>query len=973
MTKIKLNPEQKKAVEFGFGPLLVVAGAGTGKTGVITQRIKHLLDADNAEVLVDKDSDIKKDPEALEVSPKNILALTFTEKAATEMLERVDDVMPLGYEEPWINTFHSFADKILKAEALEIGLDPSYKILTSPQQWLLFRQNLFEFDLEYFRPLGNPTKFISAILKFISRLQDENISPQEFLKFASDFEGDKEEKDRWLELAKTYQKYEEIKIKNSRLDFGDLITWTIKLFKDRPNILKKYQNQFRHVLVDEFQDTNYAQYELLKILCPVESLKKRSFLVVGDDSQSIYKFRGAAVSNILQFMDDYKDAEMVTLVKNYRSTQQILDAAYKVVQNNNPDTLESKLGISKELKSQNEKDKGSLEVFELASGEEEAEFVVRKIVDLLSRESELNFKDVAILARANSHLDTFLLALRRFGMPYQLVGNRGLYDREEIRNILALVRAVINPLDSISLYRVLHIDAFEISTELVANLLATSKYKKIPLWESVKNAEDDEVQILKNKILNYQDQIAKKSPVEFVFGMLTDINYLGGFLKEETVENELCVRNINSFLEKIKQFEIEFRSNSSTRELPTVVDLVDYLDLMIEAGEDPAQAEIEDFNTVSLMTVHASKGLEFPVVFMVNLVSDRFPTRNRKDAIELPDVVVKEDLPQGDPHVQEERRLFYVGMTRAMKHLILTYAKNYGGKRDKRLSGYVEETQITPIKTDQKTQEEKEIQEQESLFGLNSGFRDPITTKTDSIKLKFLSYSQVNTYDTCPLMYKYRYIMNVPTGPNHALSFGNTIHATLNDYHKIKMHRPVDHEEILELYEKNWDPLGYIDAAHRELRFESGKTLIEDYWNKTKDEKIDHVGLEKSFNVYIAGTRFFGKIDRIDPLPNGGVEIIDYKTGSTKDQKFVDKDKQVTFYAIAAKEALGLDPKKLTYYYVESNEKLSTTRNEEDIQNLKAEVKEVVEDIKAQEFKAKPGMHCSWCDYKEICPFAYRK
>src|SRR3989344_4910079 len=443
MAWMKLNLDQKKAVGFGVGPLLVVAGAGTGKTSVITHRIKHLIQKQN-------------------VAPKDILALTFTEKAAGEMLDRIGDVMPLGYEEPWMATFHSFADRLLRAEGLEIGLDPSFKILSFPQQWILFRKNLFKFELKYFRPLGNPTKFISAILKFISRLQDENISPQEFAKFAKSFKGDVEEKLRWQELAKTYQKYQELKIEASAMDFGDLIVWAIKLFNDRPAILKRYREQFKHVLVDEFQDTNHAQYELIKLLAAVKKLNDRSLLVVGDDSQSIYKFRGAAVSNILEFMNDYSDAKTITLLRNYRSGQTILDPAYKLIQNNNPDTLEVKLGISKELKSMVDEVSAKPEAFLMEDGEQEVDFVIRKILEILAEETTYTYKDFAILARANSQLDPFIFALRRYGLPYQLVGNRGLYDREEGRDVTALLKVIVDPSDGLSLYRVLNIDSFAI-------------------------------------------------------------------------------------------------------------------------------------------------------------------------------------------------------------------------------------------------------------------------------------------------------------------------------------------------------------------------------------------------------------------------------------------------------------------------------------------------------------------------------
>src|SRR3990170_5095616 len=439
---MKLNLDQKKAVGFGVGPLLVVAGAGTGKTSVITHRIKHLIQ--------------KK-----KVSPKEILALTFTEKAAGEMLDRVGDVMPLGYEEPWISTFHSFADRILHTEGLEIGLDPSFKVLSGPEQWILFRKNLFKFELKYFRPLGNPTKFISAILKFISRLQDENISPEDFEKFVQSTSLENEEKERIFELAHVYTEYTRLKLEKSKMDFGDLITWTLKLFKERPHILEKYRKQFKHVLLDEFQDTNFAQYELIKLLCPLE-MEDRSLVVVGDDSQSIYKFRGAAVSNILQFMEDYPKAERVTLLKNYRSGQKVLDPSYKLIVNNNPDTLESKLGISKELISQIKTKGISPEICQAEGLEDEVGFVIKKIYEVLGKEPEYTYKDVAILARANSHLDPFLMALRKHGLPYQLVGNRGLYDRDEIRDVIALLRVIANPKDGVSLYRVLNIPSLEI-------------------------------------------------------------------------------------------------------------------------------------------------------------------------------------------------------------------------------------------------------------------------------------------------------------------------------------------------------------------------------------------------------------------------------------------------------------------------------------------------------------------------------
>lgn len=967
----ELNKDQMKAVEHSTGPILVVAGAGTGKTRVITERIKHLIQEKNSD-------------------PQEILALTFTEKASQEMVSRVGDIMPLGYEEPWIYTFHSFADRVLRERGIEIGLDPSYDILSSSDQWLLIRKNLFDLNLKYFRPLGNPTKFISSILSFISKLQDENILPKDLehhvkhLKYESD-----EEKEKWEELSYIYTQYEAIKVRNSKMDFGNLILWLIKLFKDRPNILAEYQKQFKHILIDEFQDTNFAQYELIKLLFPLDkNSPERSLLVVGDDSQSIYKFRGAAISNILQFMEDYKNANNVTLLRNYRSTQEILDPAYKLIRNNNPDTLEFKLGISKELVSEvssptesssKKKPKASKaskkvnkyqcpqpKILQTESLEDEVETVISTIMEILAIEPEYTYKDIAILARANNHLDPFVMALRKYGLPYQLVGNRGLYDRDEIRDILAILKIIINTTDGISLYRALNIDSLGIPYQEISDLLSKSRYRKVSLWEQTKESNNEAVQKLVKTVEDFQKKITKSTPTEMVFELINNIGYQNQFLEEETVENELCIKNLNLFLQKIQGFEVDH--HTETKEMPTIVDLVDYLDMVIEAGENPAQAEIEDIDTINLMTVHSSKGLEFPVVFMVNLISGRFPTRNRGDAIEVPEDLIKETLPTGDEHIQEERRLFYVGMTRAKRYLYLTFGNNYGGKRDNIPSGYLNETglEIEEIKN---TQEKKD--KQKGLFGVETKFRDPKIMKIEGKVPEYISYSQIDNYLICPLRYKYSYTLRVPTPPNHSLSFGNTIHETLKEFHTQKMFgkRPTL-EELLSIYEKRWDPLGYVDEKHRKQRFESGKDLLKKYYEKNIDLDVKHVGLEKSFVLDIDGIKLKGKIDRIDKLPDGKVEIIDYKTGTTKTQKEVDDDVQMTIYTMAATEALKIRPDMLSLYYLESGDKLSTNRTAKQVEAQKEIIKGVVEGIKEGNFEPKPGYDCKWCDYKEICPFA---
>ena len=380
-----LNPEQKKAVAHVGRPLLIVAGAGTGKTTVVTRRIAWLINE-------------KKVP------ADQILALTFTDKAAGEMEERVEALLPLGYFDMWISTFHSFGERILKEHALDIGLPTNFKLLSETEQWLLIRENLDEFELDYYKPKANPTKFIQALVKHFSRLKDENITPEEYIKFAENKKQDKDammndggeydEGVKLMEVASAYAMYQKILLDNSALDFGDLITYTIKLFKERPAILKKYQEQFKYFLVDEFQDTNYAQYDLIKML----SLPDNNLTVVGDDDQSIYKFRGASVSNIMEFKKDYKKCEEVILVNNYRSGQKILDLSHEFVQQNDPDRLEAKLKIDKNLKAKAVKE-SEVKYIPFSTQEEEAKGVVEKIIELKNNKN--NWSDFATFLPKN--------------------------------------------------------------------------------------------------------------------------------------------------------------------------------------------------------------------------------------------------------------------------------------------------------------------------------------------------------------------------------------------------------------------------------------------------------------------------------------------------------------------------------------------------------------------------------------------
>ena len=369
-----LNVQQQEAVTSTEGPLLIIAGAGTGKTTAITRRIAYLIEKKLAK-------------------PSEILALTFTEKAAGEMEERVDVLVSYGYIDTWIGTFHSFGNRVLQENAIDLGLSPDFKVLTRPSQILFFQQNLFAFKLSYYRPLSNPTKFIEAILQFISRCKDEDISPVDYKRYVRKFKKTNPRKlgltkkeweaevERQEELANVYERYESLKTNAGLVDFGDQITLTLKLFREKPTILKKYQQQFKYILVDEFQDTNWAQNELVKLLAK----PKDNICVVADDDQSIYRFRGAAISNVLEFKKTYLQAKIVTLLENFRSGQPILDSAYRLIRHNDPDRLEVKENINKKLLAVNKNSSGPPKEIYAETLSDEADAVAKKIENLTKK------------------------------------------------------------------------------------------------------------------------------------------------------------------------------------------------------------------------------------------------------------------------------------------------------------------------------------------------------------------------------------------------------------------------------------------------------------------------------------------------------------------------------------------------------------------------------------------------------------
>lgn len=972
-----LNADQKKAVKNITGPLLIIAGAGTGKTTTIIEKIAYLI-------------------EKKKVKPENILGLTFTEKASNEMEERIDQRLPFGYFQLNISTFHSFCDQVLRSESSHIGVSPLYRLLSEAETVMFLRENLFLFKLKYFRPLGNPNKFLDALLQHFSRLRDEDISPSQYLSWAKKINKkssiDKEEREKNLELANAFNAFQTIKQRENVFDYADLIFYTVELFRKRPHILKRFQKLYEHILVDEFQDTNIAQYSLIRLLAPPKT--KPNLTVVGDDSQAIYKFRGASVSNILAFMKDYKSSKQITLKNNYRSSQIILDRAYKLIKHNDPDTLEAKLGISKELtamRSHPERVKraeGSPDIQTLVSdrGEDEADQIAKEIKSL---NKKYKFSDIAILVRANNHAEAVTRALSQHGVPYQFLGPGALFKQPEVKDLIAYLNVLANLDDSVSLYRVLEMDLFDISSRDTSFILTFARRASLTLFEAIEIiinpdlAENNNyikhlpkisidtkktVGIIYTLIQKHLNRVKRDTAGQILYYFLEDSGYLQKIAKYKTEKDERVALNISKFFDKLKSYEI-------THEDANIYAAVDFIKMSMELGESPNAVDLDKelYDAVKILTIHSAKGLEFPVVFLINLTQDRFPTRERKETIPIPKELIKETLPSGDFHLQEERRLFYVGMTRAMERLYFTASRYYGeGKRLRKFSPFIYES-LDEKRLLQIFATQKEEKNQLSIFEFKK--EKEIHPPKKLAQQTTLSFTQIDTYQLCPLKYKYQYILKIPTNPAGQASLGTSVHNTLEQFYTEYINnKNIKKERLLELFDESWIPMGFTSKSDENNSKEAGKKMLLNYFKTFHTKTLNILDLEKAFKIKIgSGEDIFinGKIDRLDSTSKNGIEIVDYKTGKTQEEKKLKNSLQLSIYLLAATDK-GLYNKKLsdvslTFYYLQDNKKITVDQTEETLQKAKENILEAVENIKAENFKPKKGPACNFCQFKIIC------
>ena len=644
-----LNPAQREAVEQTEGPILILAGAGSGKTRVLTTRIGYLM----------KEKKVKAE---------NILAITFTNKAANEMRERVDET--LNDEDTsamWITTFHSCCVRILRKSINKIGYNRSFVIYDSSDQVTLVKDCLRE--LNYSEKAMDPKYIISVI----SNAKDKLINPKQFReKYKNDFSKSK--------IADVYALYQDRLKRNSALDFDDLISKTVELFREHEDVLDFYRNRFRYIMVDEYQDTSRAQYELVRLLAQGH----QNICVVGDDDQSIYGWRGADIRNILEFERDYDDVHVIKLEQNYRSTQIILDAANYLIKNN----IERK---RKKLWS--EKKEGELIKIQLAETEvDEAEFVANTISTMV-RTGERSYKDFAVLYRANAQARPVEDALNRAQIPYNIYGGTKFYERKEIKDMVAYLRVIQNPQDDISLKRIINVPRRGIGLRTIEKIEDRASLKEESLYSVLIDIDgnSDISRKAKASINGFVDimstfrSLKQIYPASKMIEKVMDITgYLDELEKDKSEESQDRIENLKEFISVAMEFESKNEDTSLEAFLTNVA-------LTSEPNEEEEHAD-----RVSLMTIHSAKGLEFPVVFLTGMEEKLFP-------------IARAIASMQDTQIEEERRLCYVGITRAKEELFMTMTGKrtlYGRTNHSVASRFIEEFQDDCVERLNKVQKE---------------------------------------------------------------------------------------------------------------------------------------------------------------------------------------------------------------------------------------------------------------------------
>jgi DNA helicase II / ATP-dependent DNA helicase PcrA len=996
-TASALNREQRAAVEHGQGPLLVVAGAGTGKTRVITERIGYLLESNP------------------HLAGENILGLTFTDKAAGEMKHRVLNAMGDRAEGVWLSTFHKFClDKILRAANAEI------QPLDELDHKILLRRNIGQLQLKHFKRLQEPSEFLEDFVTFFSRCQDELVTPDDYRRYVESlrrkFESQKnflepdeqalqqEEIEQQEELARAFCVSQQLLRERSLTTFGAQLLDAVTLLRTDAALLAQLRDQYRYILVDEFQDTNIAQLELLGLLAGEE----RNIMAVGDHNQAIYRFRGASYGSFTIFLRRFCGAReprltsptrrfLVTLSQNYRSTKRILNVARAVIRHNEQSPLLPENRLTTENRA-GEK----IRVVEFGGLMEEAHWIASEIDGL--HEAGAPWHNMAVLYRRHTHRDLLVGALQQRSIPF-VIRRFSILSTTIVRDLLAWLRLIGQPSDNVACARVLAAPYWGLEPrDLVRLAERAEKNQRRPLSEELEPAQNELPFSGESKrlaelvaLLNRLRQSARRKSVGELLDELiaaleiaplsaeADRYYLDRFVSfVRDWERKILTESESAQVSRLAAADVERKKGKQLR------DFLEYLYYFNEARGDIYIEDQPAEDAVELMTVHAAKGLEFSHVFVLRLSRNDFPCSQRRPVFEFPPELMKEERPEGDFHIQEERRLFYVALTRARQRLTLSTVINKWKRPSLFLEDFLEDQQVktfdaqqlapkvvVPVIQEEAAPAPDPVEPLDLFSGLRKvsrayscvalwakAFHPP---KPEPLQL---SPSAISEYEHCPMKYMFHRLWSIRGGPHAQATFGSVMHTTIKEFvGEMRDGRKIPFEEILTIYEREWSSAGFPDDYHENEYRKAGRDQLEVFYSTYVAAPAEVVYQEKAFELPLEHQIIVtGRIDQVNRIAKKQFEIVDYKTGRPKEAKKAADDLQLSVYALAARDVLEIEPTRLVFYNLMTNETVVTSRDDKALAATKQRIAEVADQIRRGQFSPKPSFGCTSCDYKPLCP-----
>ncbi len=939
----RLNSDQREAAEHGQGPLLVLAGAGTGKTAVLAARYQVLI-------------------QMRDVAPEAIVVLTFTDKAAGEMLDRIEQDAPILAGERWLSTYHAFAQRLLREEGWQSLVGSAFRIVTPVEEWELMRAVLFELKPPLLFAAQRPHEMIRPLLKLIERAKQELVTPEDFARAAAALPSDGGgPSDRMQQAAAVYARYQSRLIARHLLDFDDTIAYLVQLLEQQPAVLERYQQQFQYLMVDEFQDSNFAQSRLLEML----AARHRNLAVVGDDDQSIYKFRGASLANLTRFTRLFPEARVVRLEQNYRSSANILRAANGLIAANEG-RMAKRLWTTRAPGA-------PVTVLEASGLAAEVEGVA-DLIQAAIGSGRRRPQDLAVLVRANAHLPPFAGALRRRGIPYQLTGGRGFYLQPEVKDLHAYLKAIADPDDSVALVRLLTLPRYRVDPFQVIRWQRQATEGGVSLFALVQAqalaTEFPTVALLLRDLKELAGQALRLDVQDLFFELMDRTQYLDLLAHREAIERMQISANVQKFADLITDF-------CDTHDDHRLAALLEYLTLAEEAQADEEVAPLDAaLDAVQLMTVHQAKGLEFPVVCLVHLVEGRFPQPRRADFLPLPDALIKEELPPSATHLAEERRLAYVAMTRAREELYFSHAVRYEGAKEWRPSAFLREMELNAPDFDFREAVLQRLplpEVQPAVLGRAATAEPPAQLELllEGLPARaVLSFTQIDCYQRCPQMYEYRYVYRLPTRMRPQAQFGRILHRAIQTVLTgATAEVEISWGVVEEAYRQAWEAERFRAPLQEADLRTLGAVYLRRLWEQGELKRP--LLVEQPFSLAIRGVRVKGRIDRVDRLVDGTYELVDYKSGAPRVAKELVGDLQLGLYALAAREVFRFEPLRLAHYYLETGERVVVDKSVERLEQDRATVTRVAAAIAAEDFTARPERwKCAACDFRLLCPSA---